>query len=149
MHTMRSMPTLVILCGMPGSGKSHYRRANYATTKHFSLDGQRANGWGGGIERLLRAAPRCLAEGDLVIDLTSLLAEHRAAWADVARRCGARTRVVVFTTAPEVCAFRNSRRTADRRVPDSRMQFAARLHRRLPAVVAREGFDEVVFVDGV
>lgn len=143
------VPTsLTVLAGMPGSGKSHWRRDFMPGVPVLTLDGARGAGWGDGLPGLLRRAVELLAAGDVVADVTAVKQTDRAEWLRVARAAGALPKLVVFTTPAAVCIARNRRRPDDRRVPDDRMQWYAAEHARLVELAAREPWVEVRCVDG-
>lgn len=144
---------LTVLAGMPGAGKSHWRRnqPRDAVRNCLTLDGGvfKGDDSRARMGKLYGAARRLLADGlDVVADVTAVRSDDRAEWLALAATHGARATLVAFTTPVAVCVERNRRRPAGRRVPDERMAFYAGMHEALPRIASSEAWDEVVFVDG-
>lgn len=124
----RPRPALVILCGLPGSGKSTVADALVRQTGAALLQSDR-------VRKLLVAVPgytteesarvfsalhaaveRLLAGGiSTVVDATNLRESHRAPLREIAQRCGVRWRVVVVTAREPVIRARLRARSAGRR----------------------------------
>ena len=134
------MPELIILVGLPGSGKSTYYRAHFAATHaHISKDlmpnARRRD------DRQEREIAAALAEGkSVVVDNTNPSAEVRAPLVAIGRRHGARIVAIYFETDVRTAIMRNRQREGRARVPDVAI-FATR--KKLVPPTPEEGFDEV------
>lgn len=134
------MPELIILIGLPGSGKSTYFRAHFAATHvHVSKDlmpnARRRD------DRQEREIEAALTKGkSVVVDNTNPSPEVRAPLIALGRRHGARIVAVYFETDVRTAIMRNRQREGKARVPDVAI-FATR--KKLVAPTLEEGFDEV------
>ncbi len=132
------MTQLVILVGMPASGKSSFVRARLAAThRHVSKDLL-------GPGRSREARQRRLIEDALrggqsvVVDNINATAAQRAALIAVGRAHGVRVVGYYFESRPRDALERNRRRPGKERVPDVAIYVAAR---RLEPPSLAEGFD--------
>jgi predicted kinase len=134
------VPELIILIGLPGSGKSTYFRAHFAATHvHVSKDlmpnARRRD------DRQERDIEAALTKGkSVVVDNTNPSREVRAPLIALGRRHGARIVAVYFETDVRTAIMRNRQREGKARVPDVAI-FATR--KKLVAPTLEEGFDEV------
>lgn len=119
--------SLVVFVGPAASGKSRLADA-FPTDWVVSLDRERGRLAGDAGEQSVTAQAvhiqNLLVETRLeyaqttVLDSTNVEAPVRAQLAERARRWGRPLVAVVFVTGLDVCLLRNSRRPANRRVPD-------------------------------
>lgn len=124
----RPRPALVILCGVPGSGKStvahalagraavalvqsdQVRKLLVAVPQYTTEESARVFGaLHVAVERLLRAGISA------IVDATNLQEQHRAPLRVIAARCGARWRVVVVTASERSIRQRLRARSAGQR----------------------------------
>lgn len=114
-------PLLIVLCGLPGSGKSTWAARNYPEVTPCSSDTVREllfesqSILGGSevfdfqekwvVERLRTQQPTT------IVDSTNLKLEHRANWMHIARNFGAQTCLVWVNTPLNECKARNQNRT--------------------------------------
>jgi predicted kinase len=130
------MNELVVLIGLPGSGKSTLYRARYAATHALVskdlLRGDKSSRQRALVEEHLRAGR------SVVVDNTNVTVEDRARLVAVARAHGARV-VAIYLDAPaDACLQRNAQRAGRARVPAVAI-FAAR--KKLVPPTRDEGFD--------
>jgi predicted kinase len=115
---------LVILVGLPGSGKTTFYRSRFAQT-HALID-------------------EALGSGrSVVVDNTSPRVVDRAPLIAAARRRGARVVGYVLETSRGECLRRNRLREGKARVPDVAVHVTAA---RLQPPTREEGFDELFTV---
>lgn len=111
---MTTQPTLTVLCGMPGSGKSTWA-ADYAALvdcRVISCDAVRAGEDPAHVFNAAHARARALlGQGtSVVFDACSLQPQARARLLRVGREARARCELVFFCTPMLLCATRNSGR---------------------------------------
>jgi predicted kinase len=131
---------VVILVGLPGSGKTSFFASRFAATHdHVSKDLlPSARDKGARQIGLIEAA---LGAGrSVVVDNTSPRVVDRAPLIAAARRNGARVVGYFLDTARGECLARNRRREGRARVPDVAVHVAAS---RLQPPTREEGFDEL------
>ena len=134
------MLELILLVGLPGSGKTTYYRAHFAATHvHVSKDlmpnAQRRD------ERQAREIDAALGGGkSVVVDNTNPSRDVRAPLIALGRRHGARIVAVYFETDVRTAIMRNRQREGRERVPDVAI-FTTKKKLMPPSL--EEGFDEV------
>ncbi len=142
-------PSLVLLIGVTGAGKSTFAARHFRPTQVLSSDSFRAlvaddetdqSATADAFELLHLAVDRRLARRRLtVIDATNLLASARRPLLDAARRYTVPAVAIVFDLQPRVTAERNATR-AGRTVPDVVHQRQVRALRRCLVELPAEGF---------
>jgi predicted kinase len=131
---------LVVLIGLPASGKTTFYRERFsATHAHVSKDlhaggGRRDEGQRREIDEALRAGR------SVVVDNTNPRAADRAPLVALARAHGARVAGFVFDVDASGSLARNALREGRARVPPVAIHVA---RRRLELPTAAEGFDEL------
>ncbi len=136
----RGPPELVLLIGLPASGKTSFARARLAAThEHVSRDLLRHRG--DPARRQREQAVSSLRRGhSVVVDNTNATVAERARWLALGRSYGARVVGYHFEASAQDCLDRNRRRPEAQRVPDVAIHVvAARFQPPAPA----EGFDEL------
>lgn len=138
------MTQLVILIGLPASGKSSFYRSRLAATHvHVSKDLMRNRR--DKQARQLTLIDKALAAGrSVVVDNVNATAADRAALVEAGRRHGASIVGYVLTTERAECLRRNQRRTGRDRVPAVAVHTAAN---RSEAPMRAEGFAELYTVE--
>ena len=136
-------PQLVVLVGIPGSGKSTFYRAVLAATCVLvSKDTMRnVREREARQRRLLDEALRIGAS--VVVHNTNLTRTVRAPLVELARAHGAASRVYYFPPDLEAALVRNAARTGPAVVPEG---IVRQMHRLLEPPDPDEGFDEVLVV---
>ena len=119
----------VVMCGLPGSGKSTFVEANFPGTEVLSLDAIREETGVDPADRDEQAgvaregrerAKAMLRKGQpFVWDATSLARDQRAMLIGLMTTYGARTRIVYCESPLDEMLRRNRQRTGHRRVPDA------------------------------
>jgi predicted kinase len=142
--------TVVVLVGVPGSGKSTWADGQSAPVLSSDemrriLTGDATNQQ---VNRLIfRMMRRCLEAMQhanverVVVDSTALTKRERRTWVRWAELHGCPIEAVYFDTPAEVCQARNVKR--DRVVPKDAM---ARLLSRLEPPSSEEGFDRLTTI---
>jgi predicted kinase len=135
---------LVILIGLPGSGKSSFYRSHFAATHvHVSKDLMRNRR--DRQARQLTLMDEALAAGrSVVVDNVNATAADRALLVEVGRRHGASIVGYVLTTQRVDCLRRNQGRTGRDRVPAVAVHAAAQ---RFEPPARAEGFAELYAVE--
>lgn len=155
------MKTLILMGGMPGSGKS----TKVAALKHhldlrgieimvvrpddyLDINGKyvwtpkrSANAWNLAYAQLNAWLKVCLLPDMVsvcIFDATLLDRKSRAKLIQIAKPHGVKIRCVFMNTPKYICVSRNDKRTPDRRVPDATMDS---MFARLTLPVKEEGFD--------
>ena len=132
--------TMVLMIGIPGSGKSTFYRQRLSTDfVRVNLDMLKTR------EREKELISRCFSEGkSFVIDDTNVTRQLRESFILPARRQGYRIVGFYMRSSVSECAARNRQRTGAARVPD---HVIANMSNRLELPSRSEGFDELYYVE--
>jgi len=145
---------LIVLCGLPGSGKSTYAKKEWGdshiiicadefrkvyTGKDFDLSAEHM------IYLMVSTTVEVLLKRSMpvVIDMTSLTVKSRLKWIDLAVKCSAPVSCVWMDVATSVCLARNAGRK--RKVPAHVIEEMANRFKP-PTGENDEGFDKIVRV---
>jgi alkanesulfonate monooxygenase SsuD/methylene tetrahydromethanopterin reductase-like flavin-dependent oxidoreductase (luciferase family)/predicted kinase len=145
-------PCLVVLVGPGAAGKTTWAAAHFPPEAVVSSDGLRALVGAGEDDVTASADAFALLDQIValragrrlttVVDTLGLDAERRAAWRDLARRCGLPCVAVAFDTQAAVCRARN--RARDKRIPVDVLSAQLRAWPAVRDGLPAEGFDMVV-----
>jgi F420-dependent oxidoreductase-like protein len=145
-------PCLVILIGPGASGKSTWAAAHFRPEEVVSSDRLRAVAGAGEDDQtastdafqLLEQIVRMRVGRRLttVVDTLGFDPERRRAWLALARERGLPCYAVVFDVSPAESRTRNERR--EKRIPASVLTSQLRTFRRVPEMLAAEGYDGVL-----
>lgn len=137
---------VVLLVGLPGSGKTSFVRARLAGHAHVSKDLMRSTR--DRNPRQLALVAQALAAGrSVVVDNTNLRSTDRAPLIAASRAAGAKVVGYFFDATAKECLARNRAREGKARVPDVAIHVA---RARLEPPTREEGFDALftVHADG-
>jgi len=133
-------PELVIFVGLPGSGKSTYYFAHFATS-HVHVSKDLMPNARGRDDRQSLQVEKALADGrSVVVDNTNPTRDSRTALIAAGKRHGARIIAYYFECSVRLAIVRNAQREGKGRVPNVAI-FTTQKKLQLPT--ADEGFDEV------
>lgn len=154
------MPNLIILAGVPGSGKSTWAKGLLAQGKYaiVSTDTIRRNRYGSlkvahaanSNEEIFMEFERqiadCLAHDiDVVADATFLTRESRDTASEIAALTGSRVHLVLFKNIQQAIA-RNAVRDEDTCVPEDVMQVMMTKYYDTLAEIIQESYDSVTTI---
>lgn len=110
-----SQPTLVVLCGLPASGKSTLARDLAGPLQAVILSNDKIRTEGANPAHmtrwLLAEVERLLGDGrNVIADTCALRPFERTRLRDIGRRVGARCELVFVNTPWRVCCMRNAQR---------------------------------------
>ena len=140
---------LIVLCGLPGSGKSTHTRKKWGDT-HVIICADEFRKVHTGrdyyppaecvIIQMVRVTVEVLLRRSMpvVIDMTSLTVKSRLTWINLAKKCDAPVRCVWMDLATSTCMARNARR--ERKVPADAIDAMAK---RFIPPSDEEGFDAI------
>jgi predicted kinase len=130
---------IVILVGIPGSGKTTLAVNSYSNHVRINLDTLRTR------NREDEEISNALSNGrDLIIDNTNTTKKSRSKYLRMAKLFGVSVRAVYLNCPLELALRRNTLREGKRRVPDSAVRFYYKV---LQPPKLEEGFDRIDVVD--
>ena len=131
---------MVILIGLPGSGKTTFRNQRLAAT-HVIISKDLMRNNPRPARRQAQLIEQALSAGQsVVVDNVNATLEQRAELIRCARSHGARVVGFYFESSVQDCLSRNSAREGKARVPDVAVYSMAKILR-VPEI--QEGFDEL------
>lgn len=148
-------PSLVVLCGPAGSGKSTFAARHFAPTAIVSSDGCRA--MLGDDERNLAVSPeafelfhtiidrRLRLRRPTVADSTALRSDARRTLLDIGQRHAVPVTLIVFDVSEEQCYLHDTRR--ERRVGRPVIAQHVRQLQDALRTIPQEGFNAVIMLD--
>ena len=132
--------SMILLIGIPGSGKSSYFQNKLATDYvHVNLDTLKTR------KREAQLIDTCFAEGkDFCVDNTNLTREERKKYILKAKAHGWSVVGYFLKSVLKDCIERNEQREGDARLP---VKAVAAMSNRMELPSPEEGFDELYFVE--
>jgi len=107
-----SLPEMVILVGLPGSGKSTYTKQNFPNHERVNQDTLLTK------ERCYAAALQALQEGkSIVVDNTNPTMQARKPFIDIAKKLNAPVRAITLVVDQQVAFERNVKRFTEGKAP--------------------------------
>lgn len=148
------MPTLTVLMGPPGAGKTTWTEANLApgqvlcSTERLRHD-RRMHDRPGALVRYLaqlrvKAEDALRAGRSVLVDGCNTRKGDRSTWLALARDCGAQTELVVFDTPLAVVLAVQAARAAP--VAEAKVREYHAQHQAALRVIGREGWRRVIHV---
>jgi predicted kinase len=130
---------IVVLVGIPGSGKTTIAKSSFPNHKRINLDTLHTRNMED--EEIANA----LSNGrDIVIDNTNTTRKSRSKYVQMAKLFGVTVRAVYVKAPVELALQRNASRQGKERVPDSAVRFYNKI---IQAPTVDEGFDKVDVVE--
>jgi predicted kinase len=131
---------VVVLVGLPGSGKSTFRSQRFTNTHAIESEALLRDDRRPHRRKRLHVVAALASGMSVVVDSVNATVEERAAIVATARGRAARVVAIFFDSSLPECAARNQRRAATTRVSDLGLLAAAK---RLVRPSVAEGFDEL------
>lgn len=131
-------PEMILMIGIPGSGKSTFCQNHFPQRRVISLDILRTRFQ---EDKALQASLQ--AGEDCIIDNTNVTKAERAKYITAAKAAGYRVIGYYFRSRINECLVRNARRNGKNRIPDAGVIGRAQL---LELPEYAEGFDELYYV---
>jgi predicted kinase len=126
---------IIVLVGIPGSGKTTLARTRFPNHSRINLDTLRSRNKEDAEIRT------CIMNGkDIIIDNTNTTIKARKKYVEIAKLFGYSIRAIVFQIPIELALERNASRKGKERVPEPVLKM---YHRMLQRPTEQEGFDRV------
>jgi predicted kinase len=130
---------IVVLVGIPGSGKTTLALNSYPNHERINLDALHTR------NREDEEISKALANGrDLIIDNTNTTKKSRSKYVQMAKLFGVSVKAIYLNCPLELAIERNALREGKGRVPDSAVRFYYRV---LQPPKLAEGFDRIDVVE--
>jgi predicted kinase len=130
---------IVVLVGVPGSGKTTLVKTQFPKHKRINLDTLHTR------NREDEEIANALSNGeDVVIDNTNTTRKTRSKYVQMAKLFGISIRAVYLKVPLDLALARNASRVGKERVPDNAVRFYNKI---LQAPTVGEGFDQVDVID--
>lgn len=145
------MPTLTLMCGAPGAGKSTWIRQHHPDAHVIGFDQLRRDRTIDGhafMRSAISEVDRRLREGhDIIVDAASPHPRFRTGWLQQARRHQAHANLVIVDTPLTVCLQRQ--RSRQYPAPSHIIRdYHRRLHQQLGRILNAEHWDTAVVIAG-
>lgn len=138
MKLFEKAPEMIVMIGIPGSGKSTFCQRNFSRHRLISLDVLRSR-----HQENETLQETVIAGESCVIDNTNVTKAERAKYIIAAKTAGYRVIGYYFRSRIDECLVRNAQRSGKKRIPDAGVIGRAQ-QLELPEFV--EGFDELYYV---
>lgn len=146
------MPDLIMLVGIPASGKSSYARQNYKDYKIYSSDELREKLFNdvndqAHNDELFRYIHKNIIKdlkdgNNVVYDATNIYSRNRRKFLSKLSNVDCNKICVVFNVDIDKCKLRNS--TRERKVPE---EVIDKMYNKIETPSIDEGFDEIYYVN--